>query len=403
MSSVPLRRNRDFVLLQAGQLLSSLGTQSTVIAYPLLVLALTHSASQAGIVSFARTLPLALFALPAGLVADRIPRKRVMIAADVVRVAALAALTSVVLAHDASYWVVPAVAFAEGTGASFFLAAQPGAMRAVVPKFQLATATSILTARFAIVRLAGPPLGGALFGITRSLPFLADAVSYAFSTGSLLAMRTPFEEEREPDEARLAHQLSEGLRFLWREPLLRTLAFIFALANFILPGITLALVVVGRRQGLTSGEIGGLVAAFGGALFVGSLLAAPVRRLLPPRAVIVLELWTWAGCTLFLAWPSVYVLAGALIPTGLAIPATDSVVSPYMLSLPPDRLVGRTQAAFATFSQLVIPLGPLAAGFLLADVSARATIAVFAVSGLALALWGTLSPAIRAAPALDRV
>jgi MFS family permease len=73
--SVPLRRNRDFVLLQAGRLLSNAGTQSTTIAYPLLVLALTHSPAKAGIVSFARSLPFALLALPAGVAADRWNRK----------------------------------------------------------------------------------------------------------------------------------------------------------------------------------------------------------------------------------------------------------------------------------------------------------------------------------------
>ncbi|HEX8930122.1 MAG TPA: MFS transporter, partial [Actinomycetota bacterium] len=79
MTAVPLRRNRDFMLLQLGQLLSNAGTQSTAIAYPLLVLAMTGSAAKAGIVSFARALPLALFALPAGVAADRRNRKRLML------------------------------------------------------------------------------------------------------------------------------------------------------------------------------------------------------------------------------------------------------------------------------------------------------------------------------------
>src|ERR1700740_3386367 len=97
---VPLRRNRDFVLLQAGQLLSNAGTQSTQIAYPLLVLALTHSPAKAGVVAFARALPLWLFAFPGGLAADRSSRKRLMISADVVRAAALAALgLAIVLGH----------------------------------------------------------------------------------------------------------------------------------------------------------------------------------------------------------------------------------------------------------------------------------------------------------------
>src|SRR5256714_15249905 len=77
------------MLLQAGQLLSNAGTQSTSIAYPLLVLAVTGSAAKAGVVAFARTLPAAVFALPAGLAADRWNRKWLMLAADGVRVLAI--------------------------------------------------------------------------------------------------------------------------------------------------------------------------------------------------------------------------------------------------------------------------------------------------------------------------
>lgn len=94
MPATPLRRNRDFVLLQAGQLLSNIGTQSTTIAYPLLVLLLTHSPSRAGVVSFARAVPQAVFALPAGLAADRFPRKRLMIVADVARASAVGSLAA---------------------------------------------------------------------------------------------------------------------------------------------------------------------------------------------------------------------------------------------------------------------------------------------------------------------
>src|SRR6478735_2155289 len=85
MSTVPLWRNRDFVLLETGRLLSTIGTASTSIAYPLLVLAVTHSPAKAGLVSFARLLPAALFGLFAGIAADRWNRKHIMIAADAVR------------------------------------------------------------------------------------------------------------------------------------------------------------------------------------------------------------------------------------------------------------------------------------------------------------------------------
>jgi MFS family permease len=85
VTAAPLRRNRDFVLLQTAQLLSSGGSQITAISYPLLVLALTGSPAKAGIVAFARLLGAALFALPAGLAADRWNRRRLMIAAHALR------------------------------------------------------------------------------------------------------------------------------------------------------------------------------------------------------------------------------------------------------------------------------------------------------------------------------
>jgi MFS family permease len=401
VNAVPLRRNRDFVLLQAGQLLSNLGTQSTQIAYPLLALALTHSAAKAGIVAFARALPLWLFALPGGLAADRFNRKPLMILSDVVRAAAMAALGITVVLGRASFWQMTAAAFVEGAGSTAFLGASMGAVRAVVPRQQLPMATSVLTARLAIVRLAGPPLGGLLFGLARSFPFFADAGSYAFSTASLAVMQTPFQEEREHEKGPMLHSLLEGMRFLWSSAFLRTIVLLFSLAQFILPGVTLALVVIGKRQGLSSGEIGGLVAGFGVSLLVGSFLAPVTRRLLPTRVLIVLEFWTWAGCSLFLVWPSVYVLAASILPTGLAIPTTDSVVWPYQLSLTPDRLIGRTQSAISSITLGMATIGPLAVGLLLSSVSERATVGVIAAFGLTLAVWGTLSPAIRAAPAIE--
>ncbi len=405
MTPVPLRRNRDFVLLQIGQLLSNAGSQSTAIAYPLLILAVTHSAAKTGIVSFARLLPAALFALPAGVASDRMSRRRLMIAADGVRLAAVGALAVAILAGRAAFWMIPIVAFVEGTGVALFGAAQTGALRAVVSRSQLPAAVAAQSGRQAVVNLAGPPLGGALFGVARSLPFLVDAVSYAFSTISLLAMRTPFQEERDADagSGSLRSQLGEAFRFLWSQPFLRVCALLFGLANFVGLGVLLAVVVIGRRQGLSGGEVGALTAVFGGGVLLGSLLSPVVRRRLPVRAVLVLELWTWPGCALFLVWPSIYVLVASILPTAIAIPCTDSVVHGYAFATTPDRILGRVQAIRSTIALAIAPLGPLLAGFLLGTVSPRATIAVFAALALVLAVWGTLSPSVRAAPSLDEL
>jgi hypothetical protein len=391
------------MLLQIGQLLSSAGTQTTSIAYPLLVLAITDSPAKAGIVAFARTLPAALFALPAGLAADRWSRRRLMIAADGVRVLAVGSLAAAILFDQIEFWQIPLVAFVEGAGAAVFSAAQVGALRAVVPPRQLPAAVGAQTGRQAAVQLAGPPLGGALFGLARALPFIVDAVSYAFSTLSLLAMRTPFQEKREPDLASLRSRLAEGFRFLWSRPFLRTCAMLYGLTNFIGPGLLLAVVVVGQRQGLSGGEVGALVAAFGACLLLGSLLSPLVRRLLPVRAVLLLELWMWLGCAVFLVWPSVFVLTAGLLPAALAIPSTDSVVRGYGIAMTPDRLLGRSESVRSVIALLIAPLGPLTAGVLLGVVSARVTIAVFVAAALVLAVWGTLSPSIRTAPALDEL
>lgn len=389
------------MLLQAGQLLSSLGTQTTSIAYPLLVLAITHSPAKAGIVAFARTLPWAVFALPAGLAADRWDRRRLMILADCVRVLAMGSLAATIVFHRPPFWQIVVVAFIEGCGSALFSGAQSGALRAVVPPRQLPAAAAAETGRVAAVRLAGPPLGGALFGLARALPFVVDAISYAFSTISLLAMRTPFQQVRERDPATLRARLTEGFRFVWDQPFLRTCAMLFGLANFMGPGLLLAIVVIGKRQGLSGGEVGLLVSAFGTCLLLGSFLSPLVRRLLPVRSVLVLELWTWLGCAVFLVWPSVYVLTVCLLPTAIAIPSTDSVVHGYRIAMTPDRLLGRAEAVRSTISLLIAPLGPLTAGVLLGAASPRVTIAVFAGVGLVLAVWGTLSPSIRAAPSLD--
>jgi MFS family permease len=400
VTTAPLHRNRDFLLLQTGLLLSSGGSQMTAIAYPLLVLTLTGSAAKAGLVAFVRLFAMAVFALPAGLAADHWSRRRLMIAAHGVRAVSIGTLAVLVASDEVAYWAIPLVAFVEGAGAAVFSAAQSGAFRAVVPTPQLPAAVAVVTGREAAIGVASPALGGVLFGIARALPFLVHAVLYLFSAIALLAMRTPFQQEREADRSRLRARMAEGFRFLWDNAFLRTVSLLFGLANFIGPGVLFAIVVIGEEQGLASGRVGLLVAAFGACILVGSFLSPLVRRRLPVRGVLLLELWTWVGCGLFVIWPNVYVLTASILPTALAIPSTDSVVHSYRFAMTPDRLMGRVASVWTTIGLAIAPLGPLVAGVLLESTSPRAAIAVFAAAGLALALWGTLSGSIRAAPSL---
>jgi len=391
------------MLLQAGQLLSSAGTQSTTIVYSLLTLALTGSAAKAGVVAFARTAPIAAFSLLAGAAADRTDRKVVMVCADAARAAATGALAIVLLRGSAPFGAIVAVALIEGTGYAFFAPAASGALRSVVPPPQLGDAAGAEQARLATVRLAGPPLGGVLYGLGRAVPFVVDAASYVCSLVSIVLMRTPFQEARETETESLRARVGAGLRFVWAQPFLRTVALIFSLLNAVALGTLLALVVAGRRQGLSGGEIGALVAAFGAAMVLGSLASPLARRRLAPGVILVLELWTWPLIGAFVLWPDVYVLTAAMTACGFAIPITDSTVIGYRLAITPDRLVGRVAGVQTTTIVIGAPLGSLGAGLLLDGVGARATIGVLAGVALGLAVWGTLSPALRSAPKLDRL
>jgi predicted MFS family arabinose efflux permease len=320
-----------------------------------------------------------------------------MVAADAARAVATGALALALVGGRPPFAAVVAVALVDGTGYAFFAPAASGAMRSVVPPRQLGDAAGTDEARRATVQLAGPPLGGALYGIARAVPFALDAASYVGSLASILLMRTRFQEEREREIESLGASVRTGLRFLWGQPFLRTVAVLFALLNMVGLGFLLALVVVARGQGLSAGTIGLLVAAFGAAMVVGSLVSPLARRRLPPGLILVLELWTWPLAACFAIWPDAYVLAAAMIPSGLAIPITNAAVISYRLAITPDRLVGRVVSVQTAITMVGGPLGTLGAGVLLGTLAPRATIALLAGVALALAIWGTLSP-LRSVP-----
>jgi MFS family permease len=397
---IPLRRNRDFILLQSGQVLSTIGTESTAIAYPLLVLAVTHSPAKAGVVGFARIVPWALFGFLAGAAADRLPRKRMMLTADVVRAVLLATVVVAISAGQITFAQVAVVAFLEGSMFVFFNVAEFGALRSVVPAHQLPRAAAAEQARYSTVTLVAPPTGGALFGFGRAFPFLLGSLSPAFSLATLLAIRTPFQEERARDVTPLRAQLAEGFRFLWARPFLRTCALLFTWSNLVFEGLFLIMIVVARRQGLSSGAIGGLIAAFGVCSLLGSVVAPRFQRRLSMRAIVVLSLWLQAGIVGFVADPSIYVLLACAVPMAIFFPTVNAVVIGYRIAVTPDRLTGRVNSVARTIALSGAPLGPLAAGVMLGAFSARTTVAVFGALLVTLAILASLLRSIRDAPSL---
>lgn len=153
----PLHRNRDFVLLWSGQIVSSVGSAVSSVAFPLFVLALTDSPARAGIVGFAGTLPFLLFELPAGGLVDRWDRKRTMIVSDALRGAALGSIAVAYAAGVLTFVQVAVVAFAEGTLFVLFLLAERTALPHVVAPEQLPAALAQNEARTRGATLAGNP------------------------------------------------------------------------------------------------------------------------------------------------------------------------------------------------------------------------------------------------------
>jgi Transmembrane secretion effector len=395
---VPLRRNRDFLLYQAGQFLSLFGSAISGIAYPLLTLALTGSAAKTGYVGAVEFTPIVLLSVPAGIAADRFDRRRLCIASDAVAAVALAVLAAAVATGHARYWLILVIAFADTCAAVFFRAGASGAMKAVVPQPQLPDAASLSMARGSIVRLGAPPLGGALFGIARSLPFFADVASYAFSTISLLRMRTPFQEEREAD-ARTPFR--EGAAYFWSMPFLRATVGMVAASNIVAVGAPIAVIVLAHRQHLSPLGIGALVALLGTTLLAGSALSPLLRKVFPMRAILLSEFWMALVYAAFIAYPNVYVLAAAAALHAFWFPNTDSAIQAYSYALIPDRLLGRAMAAANTLRAASAPVGPLLAGLLLAHTSPRVTIAVLAAPVVVAAALGTASSALRDLPSLS--
>lgn len=382
MASIPLRRNREFALLWIGQGVSSLGSQISLVAYPLLVLATTGSPARAGIVGFAQQAPIALLALPAGALADRVDRKRLMIASDAVRGLALATLPIALAAGGLPYPLIVAVALLDGTGFVTTYVAERGVVRQLVAPEQLGEAVARNESRMFAAALAGPPLGGLLFGIGRALPFTADAVSYIAAAASKLLIRSPFQARREVAQR---GRLGDGVRWLWRRPFFRTCSLLFAASNPIYTGISLLIVVLAKRHGASATLIGVMLALAAGGGLIGALLAPALQRRLSPRAVLVGEAFVLAAALPLLAVVRSAPLLGLIVGAAeLITPVTNSIIVGLRVALAPDELQGRVQAASTMISFSAGWAGPLSVGFLLQNTSATAT--VLALTGVALVL-----------------
>jgi predicted MFS family arabinose efflux permease len=394
---VPLRCNRDFQLLWAGQAVSLLGSQTSKIAYPLLVLAMTGSPAKAGIAGFAAMLGYLLFPLPAGGLVDRHDRKRIMIGCDAIRLVAVGSIAVAGWAAHITYVQVLVAGFAEGTASVFFGVAQRAALPMLVHPSQRSVAIGQNEARQNAAQLAGPALGGALFGLSRAAPFAADALSYLASLVTLPFIKAPTQVVSSAGPRRkLRAELGEGLAFTWRQPFLRYSAFFAASVNILLQVLTLGLIVLARHDGASSAEIGVIVGCMGAGGLVGAFVAPWVQRKVPAGLVITGVMWTWAVLlALIVLVRAPLWLCPIVAVLGFAGPSWNVSVQAYRMQVTPNELLGRTSSVALQVAWGVIPLGSLLAGFLLQDLSPSAAMTVVAVGMMVTAIAATALAPVR--------
>ncbi len=397
-----LWHNRDYLLLWSGQLVSNAGSGISQIAFPLLILAMTHSPLQAGFVSALGTLTYVLCTLPAGALLDRWDRKRVMIISDIGRTLSLASIPLALFLGQLTIVQIYIVTFVSGTLGIFFDIAQLACLPQVVAKEQLPKAMGRTQASLGIMNLVSPPIGATLFSLSRLLPFLTDAISYAASVFSLFLIRTPFQQPRTTARSNLAVEITEGLRWLWRQPLLRTMALLTCVNVFSGGGYLLIVIVMAQQRHASDATIGLIFATGGLGAVLGSLASSHVQQRFSFAQIIVGVLWLYV-----VLWLPLVALPSPLL-LGL-ITALLSFIGPFYnvtnigrrLAITPDALQSRVNSVARLIGLGLWPLGQALTGILLQYSGARMTILFSIGIQVLLALAATLTPHIRNAPPLN--
>ena len=397
-AAVPLRRNSGFRMLWIGQLLSDTGTEIGMLAYPLLILALTHSAVLAGVVGTARAITQLCLQLPAGALSDRLDRRLTMIICDSVRAVLLAVLGILIVVHLASLPVVLVVSLIEGAAATIFDPAATAALPGIVPDGQLEQAWAATEARTYGASLAGPALGGVLFGLGRAVPFLADAVSYGISFGTVSRIRGRFSSEKAVERKALWREVVDGLQFVWQVPILRAVVIQAPLVNFAFTGVIFTITLALRQHGTSTAVIGLVQAAIAAGGLLGAIAAPRLQGRM--RLGTLVTVITLAGALLFgaaaLLIPSPLVAAPVALSLMLA-PAANAALFAVMLRSAPQEMRGRITSTVIMVATALATLAPLIAGLLVQHVSGAWATGAFAAAMAVAAALCLILPGLRKA------
>jgi MFS family permease len=350
------------------------------VAFPLLAATLTSNPILVAGVAVAAQLPWLVISLPAGAIADRVNCRRLVVRIEFARALAVLVLGVVILSGHESLGILYAAAFLIGACETAFSAAVKASLPALVGPHALVPANGYLVAaETAGEQFGGPALGGVIFSWSSAAPFLGDALSFVAS-GVLLARALPALARRSSKTSILA-DVSFGLRWFVRHPLLRLLALVVSSFAFCQAVVLSVLVLYGLHI-LHLGRAGYGLFLAGAAVgnVMGGLLAGRVHALLgPSRAILAAGAVASCGYLMLSRTSTVSVAVAGLAIEALAVALGNVATLSLRQVVIPSELLGRVNNAFRTGVLGVVPLGALVGGVLAADFGLHTT---FAVAGL---------------------
>jgi MFS family permease len=396
-----VRIERNFGLLWTAQTISGVGSAVTVVAFPLAAIAVLHaSAFQVGALTAASWVAW-LGAPPVGAWVDRVRRRPLLILADLGRAGLLASVPVAWAMHALTLAQLLAVAVLVGLLTVVYEVADLAFLPAVVPRERLVAANGALRASLNGSSMVGPGLAGLLVQLFGApLTLLADVASFVGSAGCVLAVRIP-EPAVARDTRRLRAEIAEGLRYVVRHPLPRTVAVASATSNLLFGGYDAVIFVFLVRQvGLPAGLVGLLLTANASGGLFGSVVAGPLARrfgdgpmirlavLVIPAGALLIPL---TGKGFEITW---YLVGAALVNVGLAGYTIYSMSA--VQSAAPAAMLGRVTASIRLVGRGAIPIGALAGGALAGALSPRATLTLIAALLVLVPVWIRMSPFGRA-------
>jgi MFS family permease len=395
-----LVHNRDFTVLWAGATISELGSRMSMFVFPLLAFALTGSAFVAALAETCHLLGLALALLPAGVLADRVDRRRIMRAASA---AGVVLYLSLVLAAVADTLTMPhllVVALLTGAGAGLFGPAEISAVRSVVATEDLPTALSQHQARQHVAALVGAPVGGVLYAVTRWLPFAVDAVSYAVSWFMLGRIRSDLSAPHVAGpRKRIRQDVAEGLTFIRNDAFLRVLTVWAALMNLVVNALFFAAVLRLIQAGFPALQIGLVETAAAVFGVLGAVVAPSIIERFATGRLTVAVAWSFAPLVVPMIFFNNPLVVAAALGTGLFLnPAGNAGIGAYRLAITPKELQGRIQSTTQFLALSSMPLAPMVAGALLGWLGGAAAVAALGVLTAGVAMIPTLSRSVRSVP-----